>query len=279
VPKTEARVTRKRRQRGSINADDIVAGAFALAQRISLDQMSMPLLAENLDVGVTSIYWYFRKKEDLLNAMTDVAADKFARLMPEVRAEDSWQETLAARLRAERDLFREDEILSDLLLIRTSTYSREATHRVMELVEAMVAKLITGGFTPDNAVMVFCMADLYNRGSIITDRILRMGNSPATDTARQRRMTDWSQLPVLDSLVDRHPLSGTSDEDFEFGVARLIAGFEQLLREQDGQPRKTPRASGSARRAMAEKPKAAAARQSSARKAASRSEAATGQEA
>jgi AcrR family transcriptional regulator len=239
----------------------------------------MPLLAENLDVGVTSIYWYFRKKEDLLNAMTDVAADKFARLMPEVRAEDSWQETLAARLRAERDLFREDEILSDLLLIRTSTYSREATHRVMELVEAMVAKLITAGFTPDNAVMVFCMADLYNRGSIITDRILRMGNSPTTDTARQRRMTDWSQLPVLDSLVDRHPLSGTSDEDFEFGVARLIAGFEQLLREQDGQPRKTPRGSGSARRAMAEKPKAAAARQSSARKAASRSEAATGQEA
>jgi AcrR family transcriptional regulator len=279
VPKAEARVTRKRRQRGSINSDDIVAGAFALAQRISLDQMSMPLLAENLDVGVTSIYWYFRKKEDLLNAMTDVAADKFARLMPEVRTEDSWQETLTARLRAERDLFREDEILSDLLFIRTSTYSRAATHRVMELVEVMVAKLITSGFTPDNAVMAFCAADLYTRGSIITDRILRMANSPTTDTARQRRMTDWSQLPVLDSLVDRHTLSGTSDEDFEFGVARLIAGFEQLLREQDGQPGKTPRGSGSARRAMAEKPKAAAARESSARKAASRSEAATGQEA
>ena len=279
MPKTEAKVTRKRRQRGSINSDDIVAGAFALAQRISLDQMSMPLLAENLDVGVTSIYWYFRKKEDLLNAMTDVAADKFVRMMPEVRAEDSWQETLTARLRAERDLFREDEILSDLLFIRTSTYSRAATHRVMELVEVMVAKLITGGFTPDNAVMAFCAADLYTRGSIITDRILRVANAPTTNTARQRRMTDWSQLPVLDGLVDRHTLSGTSDEDFEFGVARLIAGFEQLLREQDGQPGKTPRGSGSARRAMAEKPKAAAARQSSARKAASRSEAATGQEA
>ena len=229
----EARVARKRRQRGSINAEDIVAGAFEVARRTSLDQLSMPILAEHLEVGVTSLYWYFRKKEDLLNAMTEVAADKYARLMPEVRPEDSWQETLSAHLRTQREIHRGDEILSDLLLLRTSSYSRDATRRIMELVEAVVAKLVADGFTPDNALLAYSMAGVYTRGSIITDRVLRLAHSPTTDGARQRRMTDWSQLPVLDGLIDRHPLSGTADEDFDFGVARLISGFEQLLRDQE----------------------------------------------
>ncbi len=64
---------RQRRERGSINPDDIISGAFELAEQVSIDNLSMPLLGKHLGVGVTSIYWYFRKKDDLLNAMTDRA--------------------------------------------------------------------------------------------------------------------------------------------------------------------------------------------------------------
>src|SRR5262249_10881634 len=153
-----------------------------------------------------------------------------------IRAENSWQDTLSEHFRAQRDIYREDEVLSDLLLIRTSAYSRNSTRRVMELVEAMVAKLVADGFTPDNAVLVYSMAGVYTRGTINPDRLLRMANAPTTDCARQRRMTDWSHMPVLDGLIDRHPIAGTSDEDFEFSVARLVLGSEQLLREQDERP-------------------------------------------
>ncbi|HEY1823650.1 MAG TPA: hypothetical protein VGG83_27405 [Trebonia sp.] len=104
----------------------------------------------------------------------------------------------------------------------------------------LFAKLVEGGFTPDNALMAFNMAGVYTRGSIITDRILRMANAPTTDPARRRRMTDWPHIPMPGSLVDRYPLAGTSDEDFEFGPDRLVSEFEQLLREQAGRPRKTP---------------------------------------
>ena len=64
---------RQRRERGSINPDDIINGAFELAEEVGIDNLSMPLLGKHLGVGVTSIYWYFRKKDDLLNAMTDRA--------------------------------------------------------------------------------------------------------------------------------------------------------------------------------------------------------------
>jgi AcrR family transcriptional regulator len=232
VPKTAQKGTRRRRQRGSINAEEIIAGAFEVARRVSLDQLSMPVLAEHLDVGVTSIYWYFRKKEHLLNAMTDVAVDKYIREMPPMPEDEPWQDVFYNHFRNSRDAHRNDQILSDLLFIRTSTYTQDATRRIFEAEEAVISRLVHAGFTADNALMVYNAASVYTRGMIIHDRILRLSNTPTLDD-RQRRMTDWSTMPLLGSLIDRHPLAGTTDEDFAFGMARLISGFETLLREQD----------------------------------------------
>jgi AcrR family transcriptional regulator len=235
VPKAAAKATRRRRQRGSINAEEIIAGAFEVARRVSLEQLSMPALAEHLDVGVTSIYWYFRKKEDLLNAMTDVAVDSYTRQLPPVPEDQPWQDLLYKFFRNSREAHRNDQILSDLILIRTSTYTPHATRRVFEIEEAVIARLVGAGFTIDNALMVFNVASVYTRGMIIHDRILRLSNTPTLDE-RQRQITDWSTMPLLGSLIDRHPLAGTTDEDFEFGMARLRSGFEALLREQDTKP-------------------------------------------
>jgi hypothetical protein len=126
---------------------------------------------------------------------------------------------------------RNDQILSDLLFIRTSTYTRYATRRVFEVEEAAIRMLVDGGFTAENAFMVYNAASIYMRGMIIHDRILRLSHAPTLDD-RQRRMIDWSTMPLLESQIDRHPLAGTTDEDFAFGMARLISGFEALLREQ-----------------------------------------------
>lgn len=68
---------RKRRERGAISVEEILSGAFDVAAAVSIDNLSMPQLAKHLDVGVTSIYWYFRRKDDLLDAMTDRALDEY----------------------------------------------------------------------------------------------------------------------------------------------------------------------------------------------------------
>jgi AcrR family transcriptional regulator len=232
VPKAAPKASRERRQRGSINAEEIVAGAFEVARRVSLDQLSMPVLAEHLGVGVTSIYWYFRKKEDLLNAMTDVAVDTVVRELPLMADDKPWQEVLYSHCHDSRALHREDQILTDLLLLRTSTYTRDATRRVFEMEEALLRRLVDAGFTTENALMVYNAASIYMRGMIINDRILRLSDAPTLDD-RQRRIADWSALPLLGSLVDHHLLAGTSDEDFAFGMGRLISSFEALLAEQD----------------------------------------------
>ena len=62
-----------RRARGSLTEDAIVETAFAIAADSSIEELSIPLVAKSLDVGVTSIYWHVRNKSELLDAMTDRA--------------------------------------------------------------------------------------------------------------------------------------------------------------------------------------------------------------
>src|SRR5258708_30862745 len=184
----------------------------------------MPALAEHLGVGVTSIYWYFRKKDDLLNAMTDGAVDTYIREMPPLPDDLPWQEVLRNHCRNSRHVHRNDQILSDLIFIRTSTYTRYATRRVFEVEEAVISRLVDAGFTPENAFMVYNAASIYLRGMIIHDRILRLSDAPTLDD-RQRRMIDWPTMPLLERLIDRHPLAGTTEEDFAFGMAPFSFGF------------------------------------------------------
>jgi hypothetical protein len=92
--------------------------------------------------------------------------------------------------------------------------------------------LIEQGFTPDNALHVYNAISVYTRGNIIHDRILRLSDTPTLDR-RGRRLSDWESMPILGALTAKYPLAGTSDEDYAFGVGRLICGFEVLLAEQD----------------------------------------------
>src|SRR5205085_5106671 len=104
---------RVRRERGSINPDDIINGAFQLAEEVGIDNLSMPLLGKHLGVGVTSIYWYFRKKDDLLNAMTDRALKQYVFATPYVEAKD-WRETLRNHARTMREPLTGSTHLRDL---------------------------------------------------------------------------------------------------------------------------------------------------------------------
>jgi AcrR family transcriptional regulator len=160
---------RQRRERGSISVDEIINGAFEVASEVSIDNLSMPLLARRLDVGVTSIYWYFRKKDELLDAMTDRALAQYAFTVPSIDA-SNWRESLRNHALTMRRQFLEDPILCDLVLIR-GHYGAGALHGALQEIEHPVAALVEAGLTPEQAVETYGAISVHTRGSAVLARL------------------------------------------------------------------------------------------------------------
>src|SRR5262245_35171438 len=68
---------RPRAPRGSLNAEQIVQAACGLVAAVGLENFLMPELARRLEVPVTSLYWYFRSKEELISAIADRVTREF----------------------------------------------------------------------------------------------------------------------------------------------------------------------------------------------------------
>ena len=231
APANTRATPRPRRRRGSVSADEILQGAFEVAHVASLDQLSMPMLAEHLDTGVTTLYWYFRKKEDLLNVMTDRAVDTFLARMPAPADSQSWQAMLFDYFSAQRRIYLDDEVIRDLMLLRPLSYSAETTTKVFLPVERVLASLVRAGFEGGTALSMFNTLSVYTRGIVLHGSILKRSHSPLLDD-RRRRIADWSQMPTLRALVGDHSIGGIDDDDFEFGLTNLIDGFARLRSDE-----------------------------------------------
>lgn len=226
--------TRKRRERGSIVPEDILAGAFAVAERDGLDNLSMPELASHLGIGVTSIYWYFRSKDDLLRKMTDQATTTLQDKLPTPKdwKPEEWQEFLLAYFSTERASHQDANVLTDLVLMRTSSYSIPSTHRVYRSIERVLAYLVEVGFTPRQAWQVFSALSLYTRGFIITERTRRVNQTPPLGSP-QLSLIDVDTMPILTELITNHSamLDMADDESFEFGVRLALKQAARILED------------------------------------------------
>jgi AcrR family transcriptional regulator len=204
VARTSAADTRRRRERGSISVDEILNGAFEVATEVSIDNLSMPLLAKHLDVGVTSIYWYFRRKDDLLNAMTDRALERYEFTMPSIDA-SNWRESLRNHAQTMRKEFQSNPILCDLILIR-GRFSVQAAHGALQKIEHPVAALVEAGLTPEQALDTLAAIAVHTRGSVVLQRLQEKTEGfPAQREAGNRYIGFADDIDfdyILESILD-----------------------------------------------------------------------------
>ncbi|WP_280425815.1 TetR/AcrR family transcriptional regulator C-terminal domain-containing protein [Nocardia carnea] len=221
---------RPRRERGSLNPDDIVAGAFELAEEISIDNLSMPLLGKHLGVGVTSIYWYFRKKEELLNAMTDRALRQYAFETPFIEAED-WRETLRKHAQTMRQTFLGNPILCDLILIR-SALSKQAARLGGKQTERVIASLVEAGFSLEAAVETYSRVQLHVHGFVVLQRLSDKNRelSPESTAYYENVIIDPETTPLLAQAAAKGYHSGAPDDrNFEHGLDSILDHASRLL--------------------------------------------------
>lgn len=221
---------RQRRERGSINPEDIISGAFELAEQVSIDNLSMPLLGKHLGVGVTSIYWYFRKKDDLLNAMTDRALSKYVFATPYVEAKD-WRETLRNHARLMRKTFMGNPILCDLILIRAALSPKAARVGAQEM-ERAIANLVEAGLSPEDAFDTYSAISLHVRGSVVLHRLHEKNKSSEDGlrTIEEAVAVDPQTTPLIAQVTGKGHRIGAPDEtNFEYGLECILDHAGQLI--------------------------------------------------
>ena len=233
---------RQRRERGSINPDDIIKGAFELAEDVGIDNLSMPLLGKHLGVGVTSIYWYFRKKDDLLNAMTDRALRQYVFATPYVEAKD-WRETLRNHARTMRKTFLGNPILCDLILIRSALSPRAAKLGVVA-VEKAIESLAEAGLSPEDAFDTYSAVSVHVRGSVVLQRLYDK-NRASRRRARRLRRRRWSSTPRRrrcwrGSTEKGHRIGAADENNFEYGLECILDHADRLIETPTTSPRRKP---------------------------------------
>src|SRR6201998_4395359 len=230
VAKQATAEKRQRRERGSINPDDIISGAFELAEQVSIDNLSMPLLGKHLGVGVTSIYWYFRKKNDLLNAMTDRALRKYVFATPYVEASD-WRETLRNHARSMRKTFMGNPILCDLILIRAALSPKAARLGAQEM-ERAIANLVEAGLSPEDAFDTYSAVSVHVRGSVVLHRLYEKNQSAENGprALEEAVAIDPATTPLIAQVTGQGHRIGAPDEtNFEFGLECILDHAGRLI--------------------------------------------------
>jgi AcrR family transcriptional regulator len=230
MPETESRT---RRERGSLDVNDILNGAFEVAEQTSIDNLSMPLVAKHLGVPVTSIYWHFRKKEELLDAMADRALGELDFVTPFIE-DSSWRDSLRNHARKMRRAFLDNPVLCDLILIRGS-FGRDPLHAALEKLEVAVQALVKAGFDPQDAVDTHVAIALHTRGSAILERVRERTRSAKPGrpvVPQQGPFIDAETLPVLAELAAQGPLTAFSHEvNFEYVLECILDHAGQRMTE------------------------------------------------
>jgi AcrR family transcriptional regulator len=201
--------------RGTLSPERIIEAAASVASTTGLTDFSVPQVARELGIGVTSIYWHFRSKDELVASLVDYAVDEFYAGL-DYPAMESDQDTVLEyfwiywrRLR-ERQLWREIFINHARVAL---TASPSALARSMEIRRLEVERMVDAGLPADEAFRAYAVLSAYTRGFVLLYELTQ---------------ADY-HLDAAPSAVGSNdpedPLVSEPDEIFSRGLRSLWKGF------------------------------------------------------
>ncbi|MFE2433012.1 TetR/AcrR family transcriptional regulator [Streptomyces sp. NPDC059373] len=240
-----------RRPRGSLSSEGILEAAFALAEEDSLDALSMPKLASRLGVGVTSLYWYYRSKEELLDAMLVVASDRFLSQLPDYSGLP-WDEHCRCYFGEMRRIFHDNPVLCDFLIFRNQLSTVRPRTLFLDRIDREVSILLDAGFEPATAARGYMAMSVYTQGCVQKMRLFERTGEQETRFLwhgsdpiwASEKPEDQRSYPGLERTQEYWSVSFASDAEFESGLGFIIEG----LRSHLPQPKKPARKQAATRK-------------------------------
>ncbi|NUW30941.1 TetR/AcrR family transcriptional regulator C-terminal domain-containing protein [Nonomuraea sp. SMC257] len=196
----------------------IVATALRLLDEGGLDRLTLRRLAGELGVQAPALYWHFRGKQELLDAM----AAQMVREQPErpVFTDPArWRVWLADRARGDRAMLNSRR--DGARLVAGTRPSPE----LFAQVERAVAALESAGFTAEDAMLGLSAVSGYVGGFVLEEQADRARDDEQEPPDREAVARAYPRLmAALERIGDPQ-----GDRAFEGGLALILDGLERRL--------------------------------------------------
>lgn len=179
-----------------LTRDSVINEALRLLDEIGLDGLSTRQLAKRLGIEQPSLYWHFRKKEDLLAAMAEAAMLPHATAsLP--RASDDWRSWFLENNRSFRRtlLMRRDGARLHAGLIPGSAD--------IDRIKQKLAFLAAAGFRNQDAAMAMFTAGRFTVGSVLEEQAATRASDGEVPPVDPEAVFEEGLLLIVDGMASR----------------------------------------------------------------------------
>jgi TetR/AcrR family tetracycline transcriptional repressor len=205
----------------SIEREKILEEALILLNEVGLDKFTTRKLAERLGVQQPALYWHFRSKNDLLDAMNSrILARYHATRVP--RRGEAWDQFTLTKARQFRKA-----LLAVRDGARVNAGTRPGNDEFAEF-EQQLTLYADAGFSPELALHASIAVARYVLGFVLEEQ----GERERIDEAGAHDPMDaLAAFPLLSSGVKSLIVKGSinTDSAFETGLGYLVEGMRLSL--------------------------------------------------
>ena len=210
----------------AIGRERIVDEALSLLNEVGIDKLSTRKLAERLGVQQPALYWHFRSKSELLDAInSEMLMRHHSDRLPQ-----PGQDWIAFTLANARS------IRKTLLSIRDGARLTAGTRpSVAEFADAekVLELYVSAGFTAKEAFAIAVCVTRYVVGYVLEEQgELERHRIDRTVPSESDFSADLVELPLLSEALESYAALGTvnTEATFESGLSYLVDGMREKLR-------------------------------------------------
>jgi AcrR family transcriptional regulator len=207
----------------TLSQEHILKTALALIDEKGLSALSMRQLGKQLNVDAKAIYYYFSNKESLMVALVQSVFEERLRLKDVAQSDADWRGQLRTIARGFYAIANDHPHLMQYLVQYGGTLPI-----VFDIIEAMALALQPTGLKPR---AIYQVVDLL------------WGFVPAFVVASPFEATEYNDVEAYLATLPNHAYPATRtllpqlahddlEGDFDFQIAIIIAGIEQIIAMQ-----------------------------------------------
>jgi TetR/AcrR family tetracycline transcriptional repressor len=200
-----------------LNREDVLRAALQLLNEVGIDALSTRRLAERLGVQSPTLYWHFKSKAALLDAMS-AAVMQESRAIATPGPDEDWQDWL---LEDGRSFRRALLAYRDGARLHAGTRPGEAQRGS---IEARLGLLCAAGFEPGAATVLMMSVGRFVVGWVLEEQSAQAPDAPPSSTLQG---PDASEYPLL-AQGWAETVGGDADALFERALRLLIDGARPM---------------------------------------------------